>query len=464
MKFISRNSISFLAIILISTLTSSAQDYNVFFDFNSDILRINDVGKLSNILDKFNPNEHTIKLVGYTDTIGSNEYNLKLSRRRTNTVKEYLTKKGIASDQISTGFKGKLNPVKSDQIYNRRVEIFLLSKQSKISSIEEFRKSCKPKPQKFTIPSDVDVEIEGNRGTIITISANSFLTKSGKKITGEVEIRLTEFYSMTDFFSEKLSTISEGVLLTSAGMIHIKVVQDDEELILRENTDIELAFPKSNETNYSTFYGERQENGNMNWQLDKQQLPSRNQQNIDNLGVTFGNDGNSLIVTDKATAEERNSKLNYNPISRKFKALSEEEKEDVEKYYQEQENMEMKRGDYYHVIKSKKLNYINCDEYLGDPLASPVEYTITLSDKKLKFVTAALIFRDTKSFLEFTTLENLTAKLSAKIPLNGNVELLVTGTTNGQPYFYHSEVNLTEHKNDIIELIPTSYEEIKESL
>jgi OmpA-OmpF porin, OOP family len=52
-----------------------------------------------------------IVAVGYTDRIGSDAYNLKLSQRRAAAVKTYLVSKGIPADKIYTEGKGKANPV-----------------------------------------------------------------------------------------------------------------------------------------------------------------------------------------------------------------------------------------------------------------------------------------------------------------------------------------------------------------
>lgn len=468
MKRIIRNILTLLAVIITSITTISAQDYNVYFDFNSDILRINDVGKLHNILQEFNPDKNTLHLVGHTDTVGDYEYNLELSKRRTNVVKEYLIKKGIASNYISIDYKGKLLPVATDQFYNRRVEIYLSAKQADNLSFNEFRKSIKPKLQKFTIPTDVDVEIEGNRGTIITIPAKSFVTKTGKEVSGDVEIRLTEFYNTKDFFSERLSTVSDGNLLTSAGMVELNVLQSDEELKLKNNRDIGLAFPKTNETTYYTFYGERQENGNMNWQSDKRQGSTGNKQNIDDIGVTFGDDGTSLIITDKATADIRNSQVRYNPITQKFGILTESEKEEVQKYYakqiEEQKKIDEAREKYYNQIKSNRLGFINCDEYIRDPSTTPVNYLVQIKNPDVKLVSVALIFRNTNSFLEFKLSNSSSARLYARLPLNERPELIVTGVKDGEPYFSHSTVKLTKDKKDQLQLVTTTYEKIEEKL
>ncbi|THD10327.1 OmpA family protein [Metallibacterium scheffleri] len=69
-----------------------------------------------------------IKIDGYTDSIGSQAYNLKLSDRRAEFVKHYLVSHGVAESQIiGTKGYGKLDPVASNataegRSRNRRVE------------------------------------------------------------------------------------------------------------------------------------------------------------------------------------------------------------------------------------------------------------------------------------------------------------------------------------------------------
>jgi outer membrane protein OmpA-like peptidoglycan-associated protein len=65
---------------------------------------------------------------GYTDSVGSEDYNLKLSDQRAEGVRNYLVGQGIVPDDIvSKGF-GKDNPVASNdnaagRQKNRRVEM-----------------------------------------------------------------------------------------------------------------------------------------------------------------------------------------------------------------------------------------------------------------------------------------------------------------------------------------------------
>jgi outer membrane protein OmpA-like peptidoglycan-associated protein len=65
---------------------------------------------------------------GYTDSVGSDDFNLKLSQQRADTVREYLVSQGLADSTVTaTGF-GKTNPVADNDTAagrqkNRRVEI-----------------------------------------------------------------------------------------------------------------------------------------------------------------------------------------------------------------------------------------------------------------------------------------------------------------------------------------------------
>ncbi len=52
-----------------------------------------------------------IRVVGYTDRIGSDAYNQSLSQRRAETVMHYLEEHGVAADRISAEGRGKADPV-----------------------------------------------------------------------------------------------------------------------------------------------------------------------------------------------------------------------------------------------------------------------------------------------------------------------------------------------------------------
>jgi outer membrane protein OmpA-like peptidoglycan-associated protein len=104
---------------------------NQLFAYDSAELRADAVEQLQKVatLIKRNPNA-TFTLEGYTDSFGSEEYNLDLSRRRAESVKRYLVEVlGINPGQIETRGYGKTNLLTSpdasveEQEINRRVVV-----------------------------------------------------------------------------------------------------------------------------------------------------------------------------------------------------------------------------------------------------------------------------------------------------------------------------------------------------
>ena len=70
----------------------------------------------------------TVDLSGHTDWIGTDAYNQALSERRANTVRDYLSRKGIRSTSIQIHAYGESKPIapnttKAGRALNRRVEI-----------------------------------------------------------------------------------------------------------------------------------------------------------------------------------------------------------------------------------------------------------------------------------------------------------------------------------------------------
>jgi len=75
-------------------------------------------------------NSSSISAIGHTDTFGSKEYNLTLSKQRANAVKALLIKQGINPDTITVTSHGKENPLipTGDNVIepkNRRVEVVI---------------------------------------------------------------------------------------------------------------------------------------------------------------------------------------------------------------------------------------------------------------------------------------------------------------------------------------------------
>ncbi|HJX72236.1 MAG TPA: OmpA family protein [Bacteroidales bacterium] len=74
---------------------------NIFFDFDKADLRPESLISLDKLVETLNENDNiTIELGSHTDSRASGEYNLDLSRRRAQSVVNYLIEKGIVRDRL----------------------------------------------------------------------------------------------------------------------------------------------------------------------------------------------------------------------------------------------------------------------------------------------------------------------------------------------------------------------------
>jgi outer membrane protein OmpA-like peptidoglycan-associated protein len=87
----------------------------ILFDYNSASLK-GEVSKLATVLEFMQKNpKSSITIVGHTDKIGSQSYNLKLSKRRADAVRKFLIGNGIDTSRIKMIGRGKLEPVADNE-------------------------------------------------------------------------------------------------------------------------------------------------------------------------------------------------------------------------------------------------------------------------------------------------------------------------------------------------------------
>lgn len=104
---------------------------NVYFDTDKADLKeasISSLNRLFNFL-KQHP-QVNIQVEGHTDSVGIPAYNLALSMRRAESVKEFLVALGIPSERMETLGKGDAEPLKpndseENRSFNRRIEVII---------------------------------------------------------------------------------------------------------------------------------------------------------------------------------------------------------------------------------------------------------------------------------------------------------------------------------------------------
>ncbi|HEV7714157.1 MAG TPA: OmpA family protein [Steroidobacteraceae bacterium] len=104
----------------------------VTFDYDSARLTSNSLGTLDTVAEGLKKHPRLrVELQGHTDSKGPDQYNLNLSQKRAESVREYLVKDGVASTQMVAKGYGEAKPIADNKTedgraQNRRVVMYVL--------------------------------------------------------------------------------------------------------------------------------------------------------------------------------------------------------------------------------------------------------------------------------------------------------------------------------------------------
>ena len=107
---------------------------NITFDTDRTNLKASFTEVLNSIVLVLNHYpDTTLNIVGHTDSVGSDNYNLTLSNNRANAVAQYLVSQNVSSSRVTARGDGERSPVanngtESGRALNRRVELSIAPK------------------------------------------------------------------------------------------------------------------------------------------------------------------------------------------------------------------------------------------------------------------------------------------------------------------------------------------------
>lgn len=110
---------------------------DTLFDFDKSTLKSEGVATLNKLASDIKKMKlEVVIIVGYTDSVGTDAYNIALGQRRANAVKSFLTNAGgVEATRVYTESKGKADPVASNataegRAKNRRAVIEVVGTQA----------------------------------------------------------------------------------------------------------------------------------------------------------------------------------------------------------------------------------------------------------------------------------------------------------------------------------------------
>ncbi len=188
---------------------------NVFYDYNKTEIKKESTYELDKVVKMLK--EHPkliIEVGGHTDSVGSKQFNQKLSEKRAEAVLEYLETKGITDDRIIAVGYGESQPyidndTENNRKLNRRTELEIVEVNK-----DNFLNTELLNP---TVNTDVVVE---NEVKIEPQEKTSY--SEGEQLTQKVHFLVNNYDHITPYSEKKLHAVME--ILQNNATMRIKII------------------------------------------------------------------------------------------------------------------------------------------------------------------------------------------------------------------------------------------------
>lgn len=227
---------------------------------------------------KDNPNYY-IRIVGHTDTVGSDKMNMKLSHKRSQRVTNYLKARGLDSLRMESQWRGYHQPIATNKTnmgrrVNRRVNMYVIYAKDKLvqpkpepkPEPKPVKKDTLPPPpppkpiKKDTVPPpppkpkliidtifydkdpvavicDHQTIIFGPKGMKVTIPPKSL--DCGEKFTFEIK----EFFKPEDMVLGRMHTMTKKDLLDAQSILCLKAYNNGKPQNVKANSQLLVEMP-----------------------------------------------------------------------------------------------------------------------------------------------------------------------------------------------------------------------------
>lgn len=387
---------------------------------------------------------NAIFLKGYADIDGSDESNLELSKNRVTAVQQFLNNGKYLIESKFYGEKEAINKNKTEEqkSLNRRVDVIFWTNY-KLSQ-------KKKKSQIYTFAPNKTIEFTAAEGTKIKIPGNALVYEEGGSVPlGDIQIEITEYYSMMDIIDNKLSTTYNGQLIISDGMINIEATRNNKQLRLKGGETMEVGFAEREENDgFGIFYGNENGNGDVaNW------TPAVNPSMIDKEWTIHGY---KLFLTD--TTEKWRSKFDYNNFGQRIKVT--DHWEETKGKWMDTLMIDKTINTNKIILQATKLGWINCDQIYMKENATTIDLIVETGAVIGSEI--VMIFNDKKAMIAPT--RNAMGKLQFdNVPKGENVTIAGIGSGDGKLYFTKKEF-VTSAENVTLNFEETTIKNIQDQL
>ncbi len=266
------------ALVCVSEL--SAQRFRtdtIYFDFDHYEVREDFRPKLDSLIREFTRYpSYYIEIIGHTDSIGPEPYNVELSQKRARAVTIYMLEHGVDLNRVYYEGHGTQNPLGNNDTYagrrmNRRAEVAIVFNRDKFvptlptptepvvvvpsgPTPEELAAMARPDTihcdyAPFLINPRKNTFIIAPQGSTVLIPANAFVTDAEN-----VSIEINELFLRSDMLLNAMTTIGRDGPLEMVGLVEVDAKVNGRPVKLQPETVIQLSVPGTRKDDYMKVY------------------------------------------------------------------------------------------------------------------------------------------------------------------------------------------------------------------
>lgn len=347
------------------------------------------------------------------------------------------------------GCSGESSPSTNDTIKIRPIE--------ELKNVDGMISSIKEKPQKYIASSTEPSTITGNKGTIIHLNPEDLETIDGSKLGSDIEVELMELHDNSSLILNNSPTTSNGKILVTGGAYYINMKSDGKQLQLKQNTGLDVEFPKITKGEMALFLGERDSLDQVNWIQTNDKFVSKN------LSTPEEPEKKTKYI--KKTSNELDAIFGYIDGEDSIVETNEEEvsKEEYEQYLKKKEEIETCIKT-YEATKVLNFGWINCDRFYNDPREQfPIQLTVNNPD--IRSARFYLVFNNINSMMQssYFNIQKEAVRFE-NIPENEEVTILAISASGDKPMLYKKKITTGRVNKLEVAFEETTINELKSAL
>ncbi|MGL5892411.1 MAG: hypothetical protein ACRC3B_21145 [Bacteroidia bacterium] len=334
--------------------------------------------------------------------------------------------------------------------------------------------------QSWQLSPQRDTLVKGSNGTTLHIPADAFCFTDGTPVKTPVTLNLREAINPADIVLAGLTTLHNGRVLESGGMIEVTAQSEGRKLRLRKNAEIDVNVPAAaRQPGMSVFEGVKA-NGLMNW-VNPVAIDENSSENAEIEASQTSESDNffpfriTMIGNDTVFYQKNNDTLIYEPEKiwwqmnlPAFNFIDNSRSE--RQITQGVNNFSVDQTQGY-VFAMKKLGWANIDRLSNDSRTQQIDFVTRLANRKeYNTVNISLVFPEKNIYLPGYRKADGTYGFShgdnepMRLPVGENAILILSAEKGEQVYFTSHQLILQNSQTVELTAEPCTRAEMKDKL